>query len=136
MEDLGVLVLFSVFESAVRDHLEGIIRPLTEGLGHPILQHAAIDVLDGIKQGSFANNVLTPLQNQNRITAELSDKVKQVRDYRNWVAHGNANHALRILSIYPQKMRLAALRNSLTLLVLLSRQNWMALNESGVNRKP
>src|SRR5258707_15186711 len=36
LEDLGVLVLFSVFEAAVRDHLEGIIRPLTGDLGHPI----------------------------------------------------------------------------------------------------
>ncbi|WP_143393117.1 hypothetical protein [Fimbriiglobus ruber] len=88
LEDLGVLVLFSVFEAAVRDHLEGIIRPMTGGLGHPILEHAAEKVLEGIRQGSFANQVLAPLQDQGRITPQLSDKVKQVRDYRNWVAHG------------------------------------------------
>lgn len=88
IDDLGVLVLFSVFESAVRDHLEGVIQPLTMALGHPILEHAAEDVLDGIRQGSFANKVLTPLKDQQRITAELSEKVRQVRDYRNWVAHG------------------------------------------------
>ncbi len=88
LEDLGVLVLFSVCEAAVRDHLEGIIRPMTGHLGHPILEHAAERVLEGIKQGSFANQVLTPLQEQGRITPELSDKVKQVRDYRNWIAHG------------------------------------------------
>jgi hypothetical protein len=67
LEDLGVLVLFSVFEAAVRDHLEGIIRPMTGNLGHPILEHAAEKVLEGIKQGSFANQVLTPLQDQGRI---------------------------------------------------------------------
>ncbi len=88
LEDLGVLVLFSVFEAAVRDHLEGIIRPMTGHLGHPILEHAAERVLEGIKQGSFANQVLTPLQEQGRVTPQLSDKVKQVRDYRNWIAHG------------------------------------------------
>lgn len=88
IDDLGVLVLFSVFESAVRDYLEGIIKPLTVTLGHPILEHAADDALDGIRQGSFANKVLTPLKEQQSITADLSDKVKQVRDYRNWVAHG------------------------------------------------
>jgi hypothetical protein len=88
LEELGVLVLFSVFEAAVRDHLEAIIRPMTANLGHPILEHAAEKVLEGIKQGSFANQVLTPLQEQGRITPELSDKVKQVRDYRNWIAHG------------------------------------------------
>ena len=44
--------------------------------------------MEGIRQGSFANQVLTPLQEQGRITPQLSDKVKQVRDYRNWIAHG------------------------------------------------
>ena len=88
LNDLGVLVLFSVFEAAVRDHFESEIKPLTVNIGHPILQQAANEVLEGIKQGSFANNVLSPLQDQGEITAPLSDKVKQVRDYRNWVAHG------------------------------------------------
>ena len=88
LEDLGVLVLFSVFEAAVRDYLEGIIRPMTGKLGHPILEQAAEEVLEGIRQGSFANRVLKPLQEQGRISPQLSDKVKQVRDYRNWVAHG------------------------------------------------
>ncbi|HVC96875.1 MAG TPA: DUF4145 domain-containing protein [Pirellulales bacterium] len=88
IDDLGILVLFSVFESAVRDHLEGVVEPLRATLERTVLQKAADDALEGIKYGSFANNVLTPLQDQQRITAELSDKVKQVRDYRNWVAHG------------------------------------------------
>lgn len=88
LDDLGVLVLFSVFESTVRDHLEAIIKPLVARLEHPILRNAADDVLDGIRQGSFANYVLSPLQNQKHIAAELTDKVRQVRDYRNWVAHG------------------------------------------------
>ena len=34
------------------------------------------------------DQVLSPLQQQSRITPQLSDKVKQVRDYRNWIAHG------------------------------------------------
>lgn len=88
LEDLGVLVLFSVFEAAVRDHLEAIIKPLTNNLGHPILVHAAENALEGIKQGSFTKQVLIPLQEEGRITSQLSDKVKQVRDYRNWIAHG------------------------------------------------
>ena len=88
LNDLGVLVLFSVFEAAVRDHFEGEIKPLTAKLDHPILKDAAELVLEGIRQGSFANKVLSPLQAQGRITPELSDKVKQVRDCRNWIAHG------------------------------------------------
>ena len=88
LEDLGVLVLFSVFEAAVRDHLAEAIRPESDSLVHPILKQAAEDVFDGIRQGSLANKVLSPLKDQGRISAQLSDKVKQVRDYRNWVAHG------------------------------------------------
>lgn len=88
LEDLGVLVLFSVFEATVRDYLESILRPMTANLGHPILEHAGARVLEGIRQGSFANQVLTPLQDQGHVSPELSDKVKQVRDYRNCIAHG------------------------------------------------
>ncbi len=86
--DLSVLFLFSVFEAAVRDHLERILEPLADKIDHPILKSAADDALEGVRQGSFANRILKPLQDQNRITSELSDKVKQVRDYRNWIAHG------------------------------------------------
>ena len=88
LEDLGILVMFAVFEANVRDHLERVIAPLVEKIDHPILLEAAGQALEGIQQGSFANKVLAPLQMQNRITPELSDKVKQVRDYRNWIAHG------------------------------------------------
>ena len=88
LNDLGVLVLFSVFEANVRDHLESVIKPLTSRLSHPILVDAGAKALEGIRQGSFANNVLSPLQEQQRITPQLSDRVKQVRDYRNWIAHG------------------------------------------------
>lgn len=88
LEDLGVLVLFSMFEAVVRDSLEQDIMPMMGGLGHPILEQAAERALEGIRQGSFANQVLAPLQDQGQITPQLSDKVKQVRDYRNWVAHG------------------------------------------------
>ena len=88
LNDLGVLVLFSVFEATVRDHLQATIEPLTASLGHPILRNAAEDVLEGIRQGSFANRVLSPLQEEGRISPQLSSKIKQVRDYRNWIAHG------------------------------------------------
>ncbi len=100
LNDLGVLVLFSVFEAAVRDHLEDVIKPLVNSLDHPILRAAAEDALEGIRQGSFSNKVLTPLQEQGRITSEMSDKVRQVRDYRNWIAHGKRQpRPLQIVSL-------------------------------------
>lgn len=106
LDGLGVLVLFSVFEAVVRDHLESIIKPLTGNLGHELLEQAASDVLDGIRQGSFANQVLAPLQKQGRITPELSNKVKQVRDYRNWIAHGKGEsdrQRQRVVGLTPKE---------------------------------
>ncbi len=88
LEDLGILVLFSVFEAFVRDHLERVVKPHATKIEHPVLVSAAEDALEGLRQGSFANKVLKPLQDQLTITPALSEKVKQVRDYRNWIAHG------------------------------------------------
>lgn len=88
LNDLGILVLFSVFESAVRSHLESTLTPIISTLENSLLQQAGEDLLEGIRQGSFTNNVLTPLKVQRHLSPELCDKVKQVRDYRNWVAHG------------------------------------------------
>ncbi len=88
LDDLGVLLLFSVFEATVREYLEGLIAPLLSQLGHPILRQAGEDALEGVRQGSLANNVLSPLQKQKSIPPALAAGVKEVRDYRNWVAHG------------------------------------------------
>lgn len=99
IDDLGILVMFAVFESAVRDHFQEIIKPLTAASGHPILHYAAERVLEGIEQGSFANNVLTPLQKRHCVTAELTDKVNQVRNYRNWVAHGKRGSRQNVVNL-------------------------------------
>jgi hypothetical protein len=88
LEDLAILVLFSVFEAAVRDYIEAIVQPEANKLNDPILQDAAADAIEGVREGSFSRRILKPLQDQSRITPELSDKVNQVRDYRNWIAHG------------------------------------------------
>ncbi len=92
LADLGVLVLFSVFESIVRRRLEADVARHAAGLGHAILVQAAADALDGIRQGSFAANVLTPLKDQGQVSAELAEEVRQVREYRNWVGHGRGSN--------------------------------------------
>lgn len=69
LEDLGILVLFSVFEATVRDHFETTVRDHLERRGqvdrvekpHPILRHATESVLAGIRRGSFSNKLLAPL---------------------------------------------------------------------------
>lgn len=88
IDDLAVVVLFSVFESLVRDHIVGLIKPQAETLSDPILKQAAEDAIRGVEEGSFYRRVLDPLKQQGRIAADLITQVDQVQDYRNWVAHG------------------------------------------------
>jgi hypothetical protein len=88
IEDLAVLVMFSVFERRVRDYLTGLIKPQADQVTDPILKAAADDAMQGVAEGSFYRRVLEPLKNQGRVSASLVTQVDQVRDYRNWVAHG------------------------------------------------
>lgn len=86
LDDLAIVVLFSVFEALVREHLETVVHPEADRLSHPIMRQAAEDAINGIREGSFFNRVLSPLKLA--IPAEVIEQVNQVRDYRNWVAHG------------------------------------------------
>jgi hypothetical protein len=88
IDDLAVVVLFSVFESQVRDYLVERIKPEVELLTDPILKEAAADAIQGVEEGSFYRRVLSPLKAQARISADLVTQIDQIRDYRNWVAHG------------------------------------------------
>jgi hypothetical protein len=88
IDDLAVVVLFSVFESQVRDYLIVRMKPQADTLVDPILRTAADDAIQGVEQGSFYRRVLSPLKEQGRVSADLVTQVDQVRDYRNWVAHG------------------------------------------------
>jgi hypothetical protein len=84
LNDLCVLLLFSVFESTVRDRvLTDVAADLPE-LHHPALLTAVAGMRDAIEHGSFAQ-VLEPFK---RVDADLVEQVSQVRRYRNWVAHG------------------------------------------------
>ena len=88
IDDLAVVVLFSVFESQVRDYLVARIKPEAANLTDPILREAADDAIQGVEEGSFYRRVLHPLKEQGRVSADLVTHIDQVRDYRNWVAHG------------------------------------------------
>ncbi|HKI38162.1 MAG TPA: hypothetical protein VKA46_40285, partial [Gemmataceae bacterium] len=61
IDDLAVVVLFSVFESHVRDYLVARMRPEIEVLSDPILKEAAADARQGVEEGSFYRRVLSPL---------------------------------------------------------------------------
>src|SRR5262249_33478560 len=88
IDDLAIVVLFSVFESLVRDHVVSLIKPEAAELTDPILKQAADDAIRGVEEGSFYRRVLEPLKEQERVRADLVTQVDQVRDYHNWVAHG------------------------------------------------
>ncbi len=85
-DDLAVLVLFSVFEANVRDHLKAQLAPELGRLRHPSLVKAGEEVAEAIEQGSFGK-----LLQAFKIEAkdkDLVEQVNQIRKHRNWVAHG------------------------------------------------
>lgn len=84
LDDLAVLVLFSVFESVVRGLVTEQMASEASGLQHPALTHAAGEALEAIESGSFYR-VLEPYKSRD---PGLIEEVNQVRRYRNWVAHG------------------------------------------------
>jgi hypothetical protein len=102
IDDLAVVVLFSVFESQVRDYLTARMKPETEALTDPILKEAATDAMQGVEEGSFYRRVLDPLKKQGRVSADLVEQVDQVRDYRNWVAHGRRERGVDISNVTPR----------------------------------
>lgn len=84
LEDLSVLVLFSVFESLVRERVLSSVRSERERIVHPHTLHILDSALDGIEHGSFYRILeVFKLDDHNVV-----EQVKQVRRYRNWVAHG------------------------------------------------
>jgi hypothetical protein len=85
LDDLTVVVLFSVFEQTIRDQVRDEVQAESAGLIHPVLRKAAEDVTQAIEVGSFAR-VLEPYKVEGH--ADLIEEVNQVRRYRNWVAHG------------------------------------------------
>src|SRR5947209_3759424 len=94
IDDLAVVVLFSVFESRVRDFLVALIAPEAQGISDPILREATEDAVQGVREGGFYRRVLEPLKKQGRVSADLITQVDQVRQYRNWVAHGRRDNPM------------------------------------------
>jgi hypothetical protein len=85
LDDVAVLVLFSVFEATVRELLVVQLDPEIARISHPMLKSAADNARSDVRRGPFY-----PIIEGYR--AEMPDDVvegvNQVRKYRNWVAHG------------------------------------------------
>jgi hypothetical protein len=87
LDDFCVLLLFSVFESVVRERGLATIQAAIEEIPTkrlPAIAHALKDLTDSLEQGSFFK-ILEPYK---MLDADLTEQVNQVRRYRNWVAHG------------------------------------------------
>lgn len=88
LDDLAVLLLFSVFEATVRERtLEEMERELETPLRHLVLKKAIADARDTIEHGSFGRIT----DSYKELNSNARTLVDQVRHYRNWVAHGRRN---------------------------------------------
>jgi hypothetical protein len=85
IDDIAVFVIFSVFEAIVRDHVLKEVAAEVIEIKHPALVKAAANFKVGLEEGSFYNNVLDLYKS---VDHDLVEQVNQVRQYRNWVAHG------------------------------------------------
>jgi hypothetical protein len=84
LDDLCVLLLFSVFEAAIRERVLAEVEAELPALRHVAIKRALGEMREGIEHGSFYK-VLEPYKD---VDANLVEEVNQVRRYRNWVAHG------------------------------------------------
>lgn len=84
-DDIAVLVLFSVFEAEVRDHVGEEIEPQLKAITHPVLKASSDYAMADVKSGSFGRLME---KYKPSVGPDLVEMVNQVRRYRNWVAHG------------------------------------------------
>jgi hypothetical protein len=84
LDDLCVLLLFSVFEATIREQVLAEVEAELPPLRHVTIKRALDEMREGIEHGSFFR-VLEPYKD---LDAGLIEEVNQVRRYRNWVAHG------------------------------------------------
>ncbi len=84
IDDLCVLVLFSIFENIVREKILAEIKVEADPLRHVALRKAVEQLFESLDHGSF----FKVLDLYKSVDADLVELVNQVRRYRNWVAHG------------------------------------------------
>jgi hypothetical protein len=87
LDDFAVLVLFSVFESAVRDQVLSEVQGEKVRLSHALLVRIVDDAVQDIEHGGFSR-LLDVFKGRGKELDGLVEEVNQVRRYRNWVAHG------------------------------------------------
>ena len=89
LDDLAIVLFFSIFESIVRERIRGEVDVERQTLIHPVLKNAAERTDQELDRGSF-HRVLELLKTYDH---NLVEQVRQVRRYRNWVSHGRRGRA-------------------------------------------
>jgi hypothetical protein len=84
LDDFAILILFSVFESSVRDRVLSDVQDERYRLSNALVAQIVDDAIRDIEQGGFFR-ILEVFKSRD---ADLVEEVNQVRRYRNWVAHG------------------------------------------------
>jgi hypothetical protein len=84
LDDLAVVVLFSVFEANVRDAILEQMSVEEPKYHHRAILDAIMTAKERIREGSFYA-VLSSFKGSDN---GLIEEVNQVRRYRNWVSHG------------------------------------------------
>jgi hypothetical protein len=97
LDDLAVLLMFSVFEAIVRDRARIDVENSLPTRLHPAVEHAVQELKKDIGIGSFGR-VTRAFRG---VDPSLVEEVNQVRRYRNWVAHGRRGEPTD--SVTPEK---------------------------------
>jgi hypothetical protein len=84
LDDFAVLILFSAFESILREQARSDVRDARDRLLHPLVTRILDEAIEDVGHGSIFR-VLDVYKGQD---VNIVEEVNQVRRYRNWVAHG------------------------------------------------
>lgn len=89
LDDFAVLILFSAFESILRDRARMDVQTERDRLVNPLVTRILDDAARDLDQSS----IFRVLEVYKGTDANLVEEVNQVRRYRNWVAHGRRGMA-------------------------------------------
>jgi hypothetical protein len=84
LDDFAVLILFSAFESIIREQARSDVRDARDRFPHPLITQILDEAIEEVGHGSIFR-VLNIYKQQD---VNIVEEVNQVRGYRNWVAHG------------------------------------------------
>jgi hypothetical protein len=97
--DLAVLALVATFERGVRDFLGALPRNSTPG-GNPVDEAVRKELLGDLEYWNLSDRILRVFGNQ--VPATVIGQVRQIIEYRNWIAHGRSESKPPSARVVPQ----------------------------------